>query len=463
MNELRCKVLIIGGGPGGYVAAIRAGELGLDTVLVEDGRFGGTCLHVGCIPSKAIIHAADAAHALADPLALNAIGLTLAAPALDFAKTIAWKDGIVSRLSTGVGALLKKAGVRSLRGRATIVDGKSAIAHADTGDQRIACEHLVIATGSEPTPLAALPFDGEDVLSSTEALALTKVPETLAVVGAGYIGMELGMAFAKLGARVTIVEALSRILPLYDEELTRPVVRRLAELGVETLVNARALEFAKSALRVAEADGSERAIAADKVLVAVGRRARTIGFGLESLDLTMSGPFVRVDDRCATSMRNVWAIGDVTGEPMLAHRAMAQGAMVAEIIAGEKRAFDHRAIPAICFTDPAIVAVGLSPDAARAAHGEIRVGLFPFRANGRAMTKQADEGFVRVVARADNHVVLGIHAVGAGVSELSAAFSLALEMGARLEDVAGTIHAHPTESEAFHEASLAALGHPLHI
>ncbi len=462
MNELRCKVLIIGGGPGGYVAAIRAGELGLDTVLVEDGRFGGTCLHVGCIPSKAIIHAADAAHALADPLALNAIGLTLAAPALDFAKTIAWKDGIVSRLSTGVGALLKKAGVRSLRGRATIVDGKSAIAHADTGDQRIACEHLVIATGSEPLGLEALPLDGEDVLSSTEALALTKVPETLAVVGAGYIGMELGMAFAKLGAKVTIVEALPKILPLYDEELSQPVVRRCADLGIDTLLGARARGFANRTLKIF-ADGDEQAIPAEKALVAVGRRPRTIGFGLERLDLAMAGPFIRIDDRCATSMRNVWAVGDVTGEPMLAHRAMAQGEMVAEIIAGEKRAFDHRAIPAICFTDPEIVAVGLSPDAARAAHGETLVGLFPFRANGRAMTKQDDEGFVRITARADNHVVLGIHAVGGGVSELSSAFALALEMGARLEDVAGTIHAHPTESEAFHEAALKALGKPLHI
>ena len=187
MPELRCKVLIVGGGPGGYVAAIRAGELGLDTVLIEDGQFGGACLHVGCIPSKAIIHAADAAHALAQPLALNAIGLSLDAPTLDFARTIAWKDGIVARLATGVGALLKKAGVRSLKGRATIVDGKSAIAHADTGDQRIACEHLVLATGSEPSPLAALPFDGEDVLSSTEALALAKVPETLAVVAAAAV------------------------------------------------------------------------------------------------------------------------------------------------------------------------------------------------------------------------------------------------------------------------------------
>ena len=304
---------------------------------------------------------------------------------------------------------------------------------------------------------------GGDVLSSTDALALTEVPQSLAVVGAGYIGMELGIAFAKLGGKVTIVEALPKVLPLYDMELTQPVARRLADLGVEMLVGARAIAHAKGALSVAAADGKEREIAADKVLVAVGRRARTSGFGLETLDLTMSGPFVRIDETCATSMRNVWAIGDVTGEPMLAHRAMAQGEIVAEIIAGQKRAFDHVAIPAICFTDPEIVAVGLSPDRAKAAHGEIRVGHFPFRANGRAMTLQDDDGFVRVVARADNHVVLGIHAVGAGVSELSSAISLALEMGARLEDIALTIHAHPTLSEAFHESALAALGHPLHI
>ncbi|RBP18377.1 dihydrolipoamide dehydrogenase [Roseiarcus fermentans] len=462
MSELSCKVLIIGGGPGGYVAAIRAGELGLDTVLVEDGRFGGTCLHVGCIPSKAIIHAADAVHALAEPAALAAIGVALAPPVLDYAKTVAWKDAIVARLSTGVGRLLDKAKVRTIRGRAALVDGKTAIAHSDTGDQRISCEHLVIATGSEPFKLAALPFGG-DILSSTEALALTRVPGRLAVVGAGYIGMELGTAFAKLGAKVTIVEALPRILPLYDEELSLPVARRAADLGVDVRCGARALRFGEGALHLADADGEESAVAADKVLVAVGRRPRTAGFGLERLDLTMAGPFVRIDERCATSMRNVWAVGDVTGEPMLAHRAMAQGEMVAEIIAGRKCAFDHRAIPSVCFTDPEIVAVGLSPEAARAAHGEIVTGLFPFRANGRAMTKQDDEGFVRIVARNDNHVVLGVQAVGAGVSELSSGFALAIEMGARLEDVAGTIHAHPTQGEAFHEAALKALGHPLHI
>jgi dihydrolipoamide dehydrogenase len=462
MNELRCKVLVIGGGPGGYVAAIRAGQLGLDTIIVEADRLGGTCLNVGCIPSKALIHAAGAAHGLREPRVLSAIGLSIGPPTLDFALTIAWKDSIVTRLTNGVGVLLKKAKVRTLLGTATIVDGKTATVSADTGETRVVAEHLVLATGSEAVELPTLKFGG-DILSSTDALALTKVPGSLAVVGAGYIGMELGMAFAKLGAKVTIVEALWKILPLYDAELTQPVARRLAELGVETLVGARALGFANGLLKVAASDGEEREIAADKVLVAVGRRAHLNTFGLETLDLTMSGAFVRIDATCATSMRNVWAIGDVTGEPMLAHRAMAQGEMVAEIIAGRKRAFDPVAIPAICFTDPEIVAVGLSPDAAKAAHGEIRVGHFPFRANGRAMTLQDDDGFVRVIARVDNHVVLGIQAVGAGVSELSSAFSLALEMGARLEDIALTIHAHPTLSEAFHESALAALGHPLHM
>lgn len=462
MTDLSCKVLVIGGGPGGYVAAIRAGQLGLDTILIEADRLGGTCLNVGCIPSKALIHAAEAVHAFSDSHRLAAIGLTAAKPTLDYAQTIVWMNSVVSRLTGGVATLLKKAKVRTLHGLATLVDGKSAIVQADTGEQRIRAEHLVLATGSEPAPLTGLPFGG-DILSSTEALALTELPGSLSVVGAGYIGLELGMAFSRLGVKVTVVEALERILPLYDAELTVPVARRLADLDVAVHVKARALGFAGGALRIALGDDSEKRVHSDKVLIAVGRRARTQGFGLERLDLTMNGPFVRIDERCATSMRNVWAIGDITGEPMLAHRAMAQGEMVAEIIAGHKRTFDKVAIPAITFTDPEVVSVGLSPDAARTAHGETRVGLFPFRANGRALTRQSEEGFVRIVARADNHVVLGVQAVGAGVSELSAAFALALEMGARLEDVAETIAAHPTEGEAFHEAALAAMGKALHI
>jgi dihydrolipoamide dehydrogenase len=464
MPDINTKVLIVGGGPGGYVAAIRAGQLGLDVVLVEQGMLGGTCLNVGCIPSKALIHAAetyDTARRQADTAPL---GIRVERPSLDFLRLMEWKDGIVGRLKGGVSVLLQRHNVKTVPGRAVMVDGKTCRVETDTGPQIVRAEHVVIATGSVAQSLDALPFDGR-VISSTEALSLDAVPRRLAVVGAGYIGLELGTAFAKLGAEVTVVEALDRILPLYDAELTRPVARRLAALGVTILTDAKARGLSPDgeALVVELADGAQRRLAADRILVAVGRRPATTGWGLEELDLTMDGAFVRVDERCATSMRNVWAIGDVTGEPMLAHRAMAQGDTVAEIIAGHRRVFDHAAIPAICFTDPEIVNVGLAQDAARRGGREVRVATFPFQANGRALTLGAEEGFVRITARADNQVILGFDAVGTGVAELASTFALALEMGARLEDVAGTIHAHPTLGEAIHEASLRGLGRPLHI
>ena len=319
----------------------------------------------------------------------------------------------------------------------------------------------MIATGSVPVELPALPFGGP-VISSTEALALTERPERLVVVGAGYIGLELGTAFAKLGTNVTVVEALPRILPQYDADLTRPVARALDRLGIEVLTGAKANRLTSGALSVETADGKEARLKADKVLVTVGRRPATDGWGLEELDPDRDGAFVRIDDQCRTSMRGVYAIGDVTGEPMLAHRAMAQGEMVADILAGHRRSWDKRCIPAVCFTDPEIVTAGLSPDEAKRTGRDIRTGQFPFTANGRAMTLAAEDGFVRVVARADNNLVLGIQAVGGAVSELAASFALALEMGARLEDVAATIHAHPTQSEAFPEAALKALGRALH-
>jgi dihydrolipoamide dehydrogenase len=463
MPDIAAKVLVVGGGPGGYVTAIRAGQLGLDVVLVEQTAMGGTCLNVGCIPSKALIHAADVYDQAVRQAASAPFGVRVERPTLEFARTIEWKDGIVGRLKGGVRSLLKKNKVKIVPGHAVMLDGKTCRVDSDTGTQVIRAEHVVLATGSEPASLRALPFGGR-VISSTEALSLAEVPQRLAVVGAGYIGLELGTAFAKLGSKVTVVEAEDRILPQYDAELALPIGRRLAALGVELLTGAtaRGLSPKGDALAV-DRGGAQVDVPADRILVAVGRRPRTDGFGLEQLDLTMDGPFVRIDERCATSMRDVWAIGDLTGEPMLAHRAMAQGEMVAEIIAGHRRVFDKVAIPAVCFTDPEVVTVGVSPDDARKAGHDIRIGLFPFQANGRAMTLAAEDGFVRVTARADNHLVLGIDAVGAGVSELAAGFALALEMGARLEDIAGTIHAHPTLGEALHEASLKGLGEALHI
>jgi dihydrolipoamide dehydrogenase len=264
---------------------------------------------------------------------------------------------------------------------------------------------------------------------------------------------------------VTIVEAQGRILPLYDAELTRPVSKRLGALAIEVLTGAKAKGLAKagSGLLVETGDERELSLAADRILVTVGRKPVTQGWGAEELVLDMDGPFIRIGERCETSMHGLYAIGDVTGEPMLAHRAMAQGEMVAEIVAGHRRVWDKQAIPAVCFTDPEIVAVGLSPDEAHRAGTELRLGHFPFSANGRAMTRLGEDGFVRVVARADNHLVLGIQAVGQGVSELAAAFGLSLEMGTRLEDIASTIHAHPTQGEAFQEAALKGLGRELHI
>ncbi|HSH89043.1 MAG TPA: dihydrolipoyl dehydrogenase [Ramlibacter sp.] len=469
MKNLHTTLLVIGGGPGGYVAAIRAGQLGVPTMLVEGAALGGTCLNIGCIPSKALIHAADEfekARHWANG-GSSVMGIQVQSPSIDVAKTVKWKDGIVTRLTTGVGGLLRKNGVQVVKGWATIIDGKTVdVATTEGEPARIQCEHLLLATGSVPVELPSMPFGGA-VISSTEALAPSKMPRRLVVVGGGYIGLELGMAYRKLGAEVAVVEATERVLPTYDETLTKPVLASLKKLGVVLHLgcSVQGLHEAGNgtAVRVRSAHADEFALPADLVLVAVGRRPKTEGFGLESLQLEMAGRALKIDSQCRTSMRNVWAIGDVAGEPMLAHRAMAQGEMVAEIVSGKQRRFEPAAIPAVCFTDPEVVVVGLGPAEAAKAGLDCIEASFPLSANGRAMTLEATDGFVRVVARRDNHLVVGWQAVGRGVSELTAAFSQSMEMGARLEDIAGTIHAHPTLGEAVQETALRALGHALHI
>lgn len=462
MTDVKCKLLVIGAGPGGYVCAIKAAQLGVDTVIVESKKPGGTCLNVGCIPSKALIHVADEFHKLGAFTNGGALGISVASPEVNLTDTVKWKDGIVSRLNNGVAGLLKKSGVNAIQGTASFLDGKTVVVATADGDKTISAEHIVIATGSVPVELDFLPFS-DHVISSTEALALEQVPETLAVVGGGYIGLEIGTAFAKLGSRVIVVEVANRILPQYDADLTAPISKSLSALGIEVMNKARALGVSQGGLEVQTNDNDKKVIAADKVLVTVGRKPATDGCALEELSLTMNGAFIKVDDKCQTSMRGVYAIGDVTGEPMLAHRAMAQGEMVAEIVAGESRSWDKVAMPAVCFTDPEIVTVGLSPSEAIAENHEISVGQFPFQANGRALTTESEEGFIRVVASKEQGVVLGIQAVGVGVSELSSAFALALEMGACAEDIAATVHAHPTMSEGFAEACMQVTGHALHI
>jgi len=461
-QTLSTTLLIIGGGPGGYVAAIRAGQLGIPTILIEGQTLGGTCLNVGCIPSKALIHVAEQFHQTTRFSQGSALGISVQPPTLDIGQSVNWKNGIVDRLTSGVAALLKKNKVQVIHGWARIIDGKTV--EVEGAGMRIQCEHLLLATGSTSVNLPMLPLGGP-IISSTEALTPSAIPKRLIVVGAGYIGLELGIAYSKLGADVSVVEARDRILPAYDQELTQPIAETLKALGVKLYLqhSVEGFDSATQTLQVRNPEGETLALEADQVLVAVGRRPHTQGWNLEALALDMNGAAIKIDERCQTSMRNVWAIGDLAGEPMLAHRAMAQGEMVAELVAGKQREFNPVAIAAVCFTDPELVVVGKTPQEAKAEGLEVLVANFPFAANGRAMTLESKSGFVRVVARSDNHLILGWQAVGVGVSELSTAFAQSLEMGARLEDIAGTIHAHPTLGEAVQEAALRALGHALHL
>ena len=470
MDDISCQVLVVGAGPGGYVAAIRAAQLGLNTVIVEGDKAGGTCLIRGCIPSKALIHAAERMDHLAQHVDGH-MGMKIdGSVSLNMGELVSWKDEIVTKLNKGVEHLLKNAGARLISGWATFKDAKHCTVETKDGPVNIEAENVILATGSIPIELPFMKFDEEYICSSTGALDLDALPEKVAVIGGGYIGLELGIALRRLGSEVTVIEGMDKVLAIFDDELRRPLTTWLRKNGVTTHVNCLAqgaeVKDGKVILTWKDADGEMQSENFDKVLVTVGRRPNTRGWGLEKMGLRMDADerFIRIDDQCKTSMRGVYAIGDVSGEPMLAHRASAQGEMVAEIIAGHKRSFDPVAIPAIVFTEPEIICVGLTPDEAKEAGEEIIVGKFPLAANGRALTMEAEKtgGFVRVVAREEDHVILGVQATGSHVSELSGEFTLALEMGAVLEDIAGTIHAHPTMSESFHEGVLKALGHAIH-
>ncbi len=472
----KCQVLVIGAGPGGYVAGIRSAQLGLDTIVVEGDKAGGTCLIRGCIPSKAIIHAAERFESLRQHSADGGhMGLSVKGEAeVDMVGLVSWKDSIVDRLNKGVEGLLKAAGADLIKGWARFEGPKSCIIDTGAESVKIEAENVIIATGSSHIDLPFMPCDEEFVISSTGALDLEALPKSVAIVGGGYIGLELGCALAKLGSKITVVEGMSSVLAIMDKEIRRPLEIWLKKhkVTVHTDSLARGVEIkgrgaSKKAELTFEKDGTEHKVKVDKVLVTVGRKPNTKGWGLENTGIRMdgSGRFIRTDRQCRTSVPGVYAIGDVSGEPMLAHKASAEGEMVAEIIAGHKREFDKIAIPAIVFTEPEIVSVGLTPDEAKERGEEVIVGKFPLAANGRALSLEAEKtgGFIRVTARESDHVILGVQAVGSHVAELHSEFVLALEMGALLEDVAGTVHAHPTMSEAFHESVLKTLGHAIHI
>jgi dihydrolipoamide dehydrogenase len=462
-QKTRVDAVVIGSGPGGYVAGIRLAQLGKKTIVVEKDKPGGICLNVGCIPSKALINAAKTY----DKLRHGAkIGILADNFRVDMATMQSWKGEVVGKLTGGVKTLLKSNGAELRMGTARLTSRRTVEIADAAGKTTVEADHIVVATGSRPIEIPGFKFDGQRIVDSTGALDFASVPERFIVIGGGYIGIEIGTLYAKLGSNVTVLEALPGILTGNDPEIVALVARKLKALGVEVLTGAKAKGWTEKngrAVVTAEVAGKEVTVEADKVLVAVGRRPNSEGLGLEELGVKVERGFVPVDRQLRTNVPGVYAIGDVAGQPMLAHKASHEAEVVAEVIAGRPAEMDVRCIPAVIFSDPEVATAGLNVDEAKQRGREVKVGKFPFAALGRAIANADTDGFVKVVIDAGSKEVLGIQAVGNGASDIIAEAALAIEMGALAEDISLTIHAHPTLPEAIMEAAKAALGEAIHI
>jgi dihydrolipoamide dehydrogenase len=466
METLKYKAVVLGAGPGGYPCAIRLGQLGVKTLVIEREYWGGVCLNVGCIPSKALITAAkrfeEIAHA--DVMGIEVPG----APVMNMAKLQKWKSGITGKLSGGIKTLLKGNTVDTLHGTATFVGPKVLeVEKADgSGKVRVEAEHLVIATGSRPIEIPGFSFKDRRVLDSTKALDLAEIPRHVAVIGGGYIGLELGGVFNKLGSKVTVIEMASQILPGFDADVVKLIDRKLKKAGVNIVCNAQAKGWEEgedgAVLRYATAEG-EQTLVADYILVTVGRRPNTDGIGLESTGVAMEGRFIQTDRQLKTSVPGVYAIGDCTTGLMLAHKASHDGEVCAEVIAGHHAFNDAKTVPAVVFTDPEIATAGLMEHEAKAKGYTVKVGQVPFAAIGRALTTGETDGFVKVIANAEDHRILGVTICGPHASDLISECVLAVEMDCELLDLSLSIHPHPTLGEGVMEACKAALGEAIHV
>jgi dihydrolipoamide dehydrogenase len=446
------EVAIIGGGPGGYSAAFRCAELGLETVVVDVGRrLGGACLYEGCIPSKALLHVA----AVVD-LAARAreFGVEFGEPRIALDPLRKWKsERVVGKLARGLAALAKAKGVEVIGGRAVFEDSRTIRVEGDE-PQTLKCRHVVLAVGSTPAPLPGVTLTSPRIMDSAAALEIAEIPARLLVIGGGYVGLELGTVYAALGSRVTLVEMLDGLLSGVDRDLVQPVARRVGARFAGVHLGARVTALADTGQAIeARVEGHDAAVY-DRVLVAVGRRAASRDLGLERTSVQMDARgVVAVDARCRTHDPRVYAVGDVTGEPMLAHRAMRQGKVAAEAIAGRPAAYDNVAVPAVVFTDPEVAWVGLTEAAAEAAGQPVAVARVPWGGSGRAASVGRADGLTKLVADRASGRILGVGVVGPGAAELIAEGALAVETAALAEDLALTIHAHPTLAETLMEAA----------
>lgn len=457
------EVLVIGAGPGGYVAAIKLGQLGKKTLLVDRDKLGGECLNYGCIPSKALISTVNAYYKAKKA---SDVGVTADNFNVDWAKVIGWKAKLVEGFSRNVGSLCKGNGVEILMGSAKFTGPKTAEVTTANGVEQISFQNAIIVTGSRPLGLPNLKLDGSDVIGSKESLELKEKPARLLVVGGGVIGLEIGTFYAKLGTQVTVVEITGQLLPGVDPDLVAPVARSLQKIGATVHLNSKVLSYAKvnGSLEISlETPDGPKAIAVDKILLSVGRAPNVDGLGLEAAGVK-SDPkgFIPVNSRQETNVAGIYAAGDVSGPPYLAHKASREGILAALAIAG-KDVEPRGAIPWAVFSDPEVAFVGMSDAEAKAKGIETTIGRFPFLASGRAQTARETDGFVKLVAEKSTGKLLGAGIVGPDASDLIAEAALGIRLGATLHDLASTIHTHPTLSETLMEAAEAGLGQPIHI
>lgn len=461
---IEVDTLVVGAGPGGYVAAIRAAQLGQKVTIVDKGSLGGVCLNVGCIPSKALIQAGNQVQ---QAQGNEEMGITTENPTVDFTKVQEWKGKVVDRLTGGVEALLKGNKVDIVQGEVYFVDQNNVRIMDEQNSQTYTFKNCIIATGSTPIEIPSFPFSNR-VLDSSGALNLKEIPKKLVVIGGGYIGIELGSAYANLGSEVVIVEGEKDVFGgMFERQMTQIVKRRLKNKGVEIITEAMAkgVEEDDSGVKVTyEAKGKEEVIEADYVLVTVGRRPNTSEIGLEQVGVELDDRgLVKIDEQCRTSVNNIYAIGDIVEGQPLAHKASYEGKVAAEAISGGKSQIDYLAMPAVVFSDPEIATVGYTDKEAEEAGYKAKVSKFPFAANGRALSLNDSDGFLKLVTREEDGLVIGAQIVGPNASEMIAEIGLAIEAGMTAEDVALTIHAHPTLGEITMEAAEVALGTPIHM
>ncbi len=455
--------LVIGAGPGGYVAAIRASQMKQNVTIVEREYLGGVCSNVGCIPSKVLI---SVGHRFEQAKHSDDMGVVAQGIKLDWTKVQEFKKGVVSKLVGGVESLLKGNKIDIVKGEASFIDANTVRVIDGDNSQTYTFKNAVLATGSRPVEIPTFKFT-ERVINSTGALTLLEVPQKLVVIGGGYIGTELGSAYANLGSQVTIIEGGKDILAGFEKQMTQVVKKGLKKKGVEVIVGASAKgveENENGVVVTYEAGGEEKTVEANYVLVTVGRRPNTDEMGLEAVGIKFAERgLLKVDKQCRTSVPNIYAIGDIISGPQLAHKASYEGKVAAEAIAGEKSIVDYLAIPAVCFTDPELATVGYNEKQAKAEGIEVKVAKFPFAANGRTLTLNTAEGFVKLVVRKKDEVLIGAQIVGDGASDMIAEMGLAIETGMTAKDISLTLHAHPTLGEITREAAEVIIGRPTHI